>query len=101
MSSIAQFEPAQFFSSLSGFDSLFRKGQLIWEAISLIPSYLKDITLDEGTFTLVAEHDRKPRKICYLPKVKNLLKNSLCDLSNGGRIYRVNYSENVRRGGSE
>lgn len=47
MPHIGQSEPGQFFSSLSGFDSLFRKGQLLWEAISLVPSYLTALPLDD------------------------------------------------------
>ncbi len=41
------FEPGQFFSSLSGFDSLFEKGQLLWEAISFVPSFLAALPLDD------------------------------------------------------
>lgn len=47
MTSIDQLEPKQFFSSLSGFDSLFRPRRPLWEALSNIRSYLDSLSLDE------------------------------------------------------
>ena len=47
------------------------------------------IELDKLGYTLLAHHERNPRKICYVPGIQQLLQNSLCDSSNGGKIYQV------------
>ena len=52
---------------------------------------LTSVNFDKLHYTLIAENERKPRKICYVPVLKGFLKNNLCDISNGGKIYKINY----------
>ena len=50
---------------------------------------LDHVNLPEAEFILIAQNQRKPRRICYLPMVKQRFKESLCNVSNGGKIYSL------------
>ncbi|MDM8550929.1 glycosyltransferase family 39 protein [Desulfobacterales bacterium HSG2] len=47
------------------------------------------VNFDASKYVLIAQYNRKPRKICLLPGIQNFLKDNLCDLSNGGKIYKI------------
>ena len=47
------------------------------------------IDINNENYGLIDQNDRKPRKICYVPFLKNSMKHSLCDFSNGGKIYKI------------
>ena len=47
------------------------------------------VNLAPEEYVLLDQHERKPRKICYLPGMKFMLEYSLCDFSNGGKVYQI------------
>jgi hypothetical protein len=44
---------------------------------------------DNEMIVEVVENDRKPRKICYLPFFSYVFRDSICDLSDGGKIFKI------------
>ncbi len=77
---LSQIQEKEFFHRHAG-DYVFLTNPEVYARSSVV--------LNEGEYALIVEHPRKPRKICYVPGVRHVLRNSLCDLSNGGKIYRV------------